>query len=117
MYDIRSDARTGTVFLTLRGFWTLDTFHRFSEELKAEIIRLRGRHGKVKVLSDSREFPVQSHDVMEAFAQSFRKPTGNRTAIIVGTMLNKMQAERTLGSPGLRVFLSVEEARAWLEED
>lgn len=37
-----------------------------------------------------------------------------RTAIVVGSVINKLQAQRTLIDPDLRVFLTLDEATAWL---
>ena len=70
-------------------------------------------------LCDSREFKVQSRDVSEALGRiddASRTMREGRTAIVVGSMMNKLQAERTLKSAGTRVFLTMDEAEAWLND-
>jgi hypothetical protein len=42
--------------------------------------------------------------------------TTGRAAVVVGSQLNKAQAERTLVHPRVRVFTTMKAARAWLAE-
>ena len=39
-----------------------------------------------------------------------------RSAVVVGSQLNKLQAERTLFHPRVQVFRSLIEAEEWLEQ-
>ena len=39
--------------------------------------------------------------------------TSGHVAIVVGSQLNKLQAERTLVHPRVRIFLSMEDADRW----
>lgn len=116
-FAIRFDARTSVLHLTLSGFWTPDTLRDFARALLAEVARIQKTRPSFDVLSDSRAFPVQSPEVGQGFTRlmsgSSERNTGRR-AIVVASALNKMQAERTLASPNLRVFLDPDEAAAWL---
>jgi len=40
-----------------------------------------------------------------------------RAASVVGSHLNKLQAERTQTHPRIKIFLTMEEAEAWLAAD
>ena len=67
---------------------------------------------------ESLEFPVQAPDVADMLTQVMESGmtlTSGRAAVVVGSLLNKFQAERTLVHPRVRVFLSMEEARRWLD--
>ncbi|HVF93948.1 MAG TPA: hypothetical protein VM900_06510, partial [Sphingomonas sp.] len=68
---------------------------------------------------DASRFPVQSPAVAAGFDKIRERGSKVRkgpTAIVVASVLNKMQAERSLQGPDIRVFLSADEARAWLAE-
>lgn len=76
---------------------------------------MRYRH--FAILSDSSRFPVQSLAVASGFERI--RARGSKlhkgpTAIVVGSYLNKVQAERSLKGARIRVFLSADEARDWL---
>ena len=119
MHTIRFDPSTRILHLRLSGHWTLAEFQAFrSDFLKAAQDNAAG--GSFAVLSDTRDFPVQSQQVAEAFGQ-FTQAGANSdlvvaTAIIVASVLNKMQAERTMAGPTLAVFTQEAEARAYLSE-
>ncbi len=117
MYEIRYDAAAKILHLKFTGFWTLETVHRLAADVMAAGQRIEGTPKVFDVLTDSTDFPVQANAVSEALASvmnaGYALRTG-RTAIAVSSMLNKIQAERTLGHPTVRVFLSLDEARAWL---
>lgn len=42
--------------------------------------------------------------------------TSGRTAIVVGSALSRLPAERTLAHPRVRVFTAMEDATRWLAE-
>jgi hypothetical protein len=47
----------------------------------------------------------------------YAKTNGGPIALIAGSMLNKMQAERVFPYPNVRVFLDSDAAREWLFRD
>lgn len=118
-YELSFDAATATLRLTLRGFWTEATLAAFAAEMLAVTTRIRRDHAEFNMLSDSRSFAVQSATVSAGFTamttMASREHRG-ATAIVVASMMNKLQAERTMTSPRLRVFLDYDEAVAWLAE-
>lgn len=118
MYKIRYDRATNIFFYSMTGFWTMETVERFLTDLRAEAARIRRSPMHFDTLCDSTAFPVQSMEVSEALGKimdaAIELRTG-RTAIAVGSMLGKLQAERTLPHPSVKVFLSLDEARAWLK--
>lgn len=118
-FDVRFDAKTGILHLEIAGFWTRVTLAGFAARLLLEVGRLRLTRRGFAVLSDARRFPVQAPDVADGFEALTRRGARHhrgRTAIVVGSMLAKMQAERSMVAGGLRVFLDMDEARAWLAE-
>jgi hypothetical protein len=71
-------------------------------------------------LSDNRDFPVQSTEVIKAFeplsSVLLRQPQYGRVALLMKQMLSKLQAERVGSADHVGVFFDEEEARAWLAE-
>ena len=119
MFTIEVDEQAAILHLKLTGFWTPDTMRQFAAALVPAVERLQRRCATYSVLSDSTEFPVQSPEVGEGFERIMAagaSRTRGRTAIIVSTMLNKLQAQRVFRSPNVRIFLDRDGALAWLAE-
>lgn len=103
--------------IALRGFWTLDTFNAFFEELGQAGRSLVARHGRFDMLSDCCDFPVQGPEVSAAFLelkQASPVASGNRVAIYTPSALGRIQAERLLGNPDCKIFASETAALEWL---
>ncbi|WP_188055892.1 hypothetical protein [Sphingosinithalassobacter sp. CS137] len=116
-YDIRFDEQRGLLNLTLRGFWSLETLDAFRTELVEVAARVREQRPSFPVLSDSIAFAVQSVEVADRLGELMlagAQVNSGRVAIVVGSILNKKQAERALQAPNLRVFVDKEEALEWL---
>ena len=119
MYTIKFDASTRTLHLELEGFWSVGTLTAFAAELLVKTTALNLRYGKFAILSDSTRFPVQSSAVSAGFERIRERGAQlhkGHTAVVVGSVLNKMQAERSLRGPHVRVFLSANDAKRWLAE-
>lgn len=118
MYTIRFDPARRIFHFELHGFWTMGTVIQFGVELLTRSTVARLRHGRYAVLSDSRDFPIQSATVAPYFerimARGIEMDVGP-CAIVVGSHLNKMQAERVLQGGRARIFLDYAEAEAWLD--
>ena len=117
MYTIRFDPQEHVLHLTLSDFWTEATLALFTAEMVAKATALRRDGRPYGVLSDSRNFPVQSPAVAQGFERLMAagaKAGAGPTAVVVASTLNKLQAERSLAGGRVRVFLDEGEARAWL---
>lgn len=111
------DARRNRIMAEIRDFWTLDTVREFAAAAGAKAQEVRAIRSDYDVLIDSRHFPVQAHDIaalLPNIADAGLSLTSGRAASVVGSHLNKLQAERTQTNPRLKVFLTMEEAEAWL---
>ncbi|MFD1034640.1 hypothetical protein ACFQ15_08245 [Sphingomonas hankookensis] len=119
MYDIRFDPDHRLFHLTLCGFWTMTTVVQFAAELLARTTAARLRYRRFAMLSDSTGFPVQSTQVATYFERIMIRGIQmdiGPCAIIVGSHLNKLQAERVFDSQRVRVFTDRARAEAWLTE-
>ena len=116
-FEIAVDERAGIVRLVLRGFWTLADFQAFEAGLSDSVGRARRHHAVIGLFSDSTAFKIQSSEVGDAFARAMGlgdSVHSGPSAIVVGSMLNKFQAERALGSSRVRIFTDFDEAERWV---
>lgn len=107
------------ILVEIRGLWTVDTVREFAAASGAFAQQIRATRADYDVLIDSRDFPVQTNevaDLLPSIAEAGLTLTSGRAASVVGSALNKLQAERTQTHPRMRIFMTVEEAEAWLGE-
>lgn len=117
MFRLDYDASTNILTIHVKGFWTPEMVPEFSGALLQQVRTLQAAGVAFDVMVESLEFPVQSNEVADmmtgVMAAGFALTTG-RAAVVVGSQLNKLQAERTLVHPRLRVFRAIDQAKAWL---
>ena len=118
-FEVRYDRFRRRLYWTMRGLWTMGDVAGFVGALRAAVAPLGAPPHDYDGLCDSRDFKVQPRDVSAALGQiddASRSMRKGRTAVVVGSMMNKLQAERTLKSFGTRVFLTMDEAETWLND-
>ncbi|RYY32322.1 MAG: hypothetical protein EOP59_19350 [Sphingomonadales bacterium] len=116
-FKIDYDPRRNRLNVEIRDFWTVETVREFAAASGARAQQVRAIRDDYDVLIDSRDFPVQANDVADLLpqiAEGGLALTTGRAASVVGSRLNKMQAERTQSHPRLRIFMTMAEAEAWL---
>ncbi len=119
MYSIEFDEKSRLLLQRTSGFWDLDEVARYERELTAVLTRLKSDGRPFTTLYDNRHEHTQSAEVMQAFAKmagaEIMQPMG-RVAIMVTSVINKLQAERISPNPMVKVFHDEAEARQWLAE-
>lgn len=116
-FQLDYDPRRNRILAVIRDFWTVETVQEFAAATGAKAQEVRAIRDDYDVLIDSRDFPVQANDVaglLPQIAEGGLALTTGRAASVVGSRLNKMQAERTQTHPRLRMFMTMAEAEAWL---
>ncbi len=116
-YSFAYDRDRNILHATVRDFWTLKTVRDFAAASGAKANEVRAIRDDFNVLIDSRDFPVQANDVanlLPVIADAGLSLTSGRAASVVGSHLNKLQAERTQTHPRFGVFMTMEAAEAWL---
>lgn len=111
------DRERGLLTITIDGFLAPDEVPALAMTLGGLARDAHAAGRPFDVLVDSRGFPVQANDVADGLALIMRGGmalTPGHAAVVVGSHLNKLQAERTLVHPRLRVFLALDEAQDWL---
>ncbi len=117
MFSIAYDAQANILRISVEGFWSPGDVPALAAAIGGTAQRARALRNDFDVLVESLDFPVQANDVADALAEivpAGMALTTGRTAVVVGSLLNKAQAERTLAHPRLRVFMTLAEAQSWL---
>jgi hypothetical protein len=118
-FQLEYDARANRVLVELRDLWTIETVREFAIASGSFAHEVRTIRGDYDTLIDSRGFPVQPNDVADllpSLTLAGLALTSGRAASVVGSHLNKLQAERTQTHPRMRIFMTHAEAEAWLAE-
>lgn len=117
MYTISFDDDSRTLLIVTEGCWSIATTAKFSAEVLAKGAAIRLRHGPFQSLVDARAATVQPQEVvaaLEVLVPRALRISASPIAVVVSSQLLKMQNERYLKSDNTRVFLSMDEAKAWL---
>jgi hypothetical protein len=116
LYDIELDPQGCLIMVRTRGFWSVEDVDAYFGVLNELVSASRARFGRVKLLADVTEAPIQSPEVAGRFAMGnaiFREP-GDKMALITGSSLQKMQIRRALTSDRTQVFVSRSAALMWI---
>jgi len=117
MFDVQYYPDANCLTITVAGFWTIETVVELAKAVGSMGREAQAIRDDFNVVVESFAFPVQAHDVADLLANIMRGGmtlTSGRTAVLVGSQLNKAQVERTLIHPRVRAFLTREAAQDWL---
>ncbi len=117
MFNVGYDSDANCLNIEVAGFWKPEDVAVFAKEVGLKASAARAIRPDFDACVESPDFPVQAMDVADLLAQIMRGAmavTSGRAAVVVGSQLNKAQAERTLTHPRVRVFRTTDEARDWL---
>jgi len=121
MYRIFFHEDEGYLETEISGFWTLDEVFAFDREIGQYIQRYGHRFPHFAILSDSRDFAVQSAEVGAAFAACSTAANDRHTgviAVVICSALARIQAKRIVGNGWTQCFFSdMAEARTFVEAD
>ena len=117
-FELAFDRKAKLLRWTMRGFWTMADVAAFGRAMHAMTQQMGAPPHVFDGLCDSRDFPVQNREVSDALGEIDRIGSATRRgriAIVVGSTMNKLQVQRTLRADGIRVFMSLSDAEAWLQ--
>jgi hypothetical protein len=119
MLDAQYDPACGLITLQSAGFHAIDSITQHAEDVGALVQRLKSEGRDIRILILGEQMTVQGNDVT-ALAMS-RTSEGNlltgpkdRLAIVLSSMLTKLQIDRFLDQANMRCFSNENEARTWL---
>lgn len=116
-YDIRYCPERHYLQMRMSGEWDEATFDRFAEDYRAAVAELRA-HGEIShSLVDGSEFGLQTPDIADRFpaliAETGHSPD-QRSACVVPTLVNRVQARAGGDIVNARYFRSIGDAADWL---
>ncbi|MBR0552510.1 hypothetical protein [Stakelama marina] len=114
-FDVSYDTRRCRLRIVVKGYLSPDEVRALASQLNRNIEKAGSDFDGIV---ESLEFPVQVNEVADllgVLGRGVMTRTSGRAAIVVASMLNKMQVDRTLAHPRLRVFMTVAEAEQWLD--
>lgn len=117
MFRVDYDISANLLTINVRGFLKPEDVAVFAAAVDAKAREANAIRDDFNVLVESLEFPVQANDVADLLTQIMRRGivlTSGRAAVVVGSQLNKLQAERTLVHPRVQVFSAMDAAHDWL---
>ena len=116
MFAFRTDEQKRLVCMAISGILSVEEADRLTAELVANASTARRRFGSFRFLVDARESLVQPTATMSRFKSPDEVLEGpdDRYAIVLGSMLSKMQTDRLTSDDRMKSFLSVDSAEAWL---
>lgn len=117
MFHVDYDRIDNLLTITVAGFWTADNVIGLAAEVGSKAREASAIRDDFNVIVKSFDFPVQANDVADLLVNIMRGGmtfTSGRAAVVVGSQLNRAQAERTLIHPRVRIFMTMEEALLWL---
>jgi hypothetical protein len=117
MFEIEFDEKRLLLIATLEGYWSIEIFDRYKAELLSTMRNIRKRHPFFSMLSRSAALPVQPPEISAGFTAMIGDLDNHcpgRIAIMVGSVLNKIQASRILRHPRIGIFFDEDEALHWL---
>jgi hypothetical protein len=116
LYSFEMDYSSGILTVNVDGYLSEDVAARFVKEMSERIAAEDRRTPSLKLLIDASKTPVhQVAAVAEIHKLGGSSIEARPTAVVVGSNLTKMQAER--GSAEfdvVRIFMSSTDAIAWL---
>lgn len=120
-YRIEADPGHRLMTLGLRGFWDETTANAFSADYDQAAAYLSERglaEGEMLILLEFMDKQVQSSPIVERFKEfsEYILPDTRRVAVITGSSLQKLQAQRMAPYQHYRYFSPEqrEEAKTWL---
>ncbi|KQX22700.1 MULTISPECIES: hypothetical protein [unclassified Sphingomonas] len=119
MFSFVYDNNAHILRISVEGLWAPEDVPALAAALGSAARRASAIRDDFDVIVESLDFPLQADDVADALSDIMRVGmalTTGHAAVVVGSLANREQAERTLAHPHLRVFMSMEEAQRWLAE-
>lgn len=107
----------GILYIRIMNVWSIAEVDRFFEALAPIHAQARRQHGRVCTLVEVGA--VQSPTVaihVRKHALAIKRP-GDRTAMLVATILSKLQIKRLATNEGFGLFTDRATARTWLTTD
>lgn len=98
------------------GFWTQQDLDGYVASLPAVLTKARRVDGRAALLADISAAAVQTQDVIDRISDFTAEmfTADDRIAVVIPSMIMKMQMRRGVKGAQMQIFASREEAKNWL---
>jgi hypothetical protein len=119
MLDIAFDEKLGILRCVSDGYTPVGEVEAFGRKAVMLQTLARTRRGRCLILVDAANTATQTQESMGHLSQlaATRREAKDRTAIIIGSALAKLQAQRATPKDTTGYFATEEDALAWLLAD
>jgi hypothetical protein len=117
MYTITIESEHRLMRIEVSGFWSSDVFPGYLAELRRHVEALAPSGGCRRILVDMSRYPIQPKDVAQAHANIIAHGKSEMkacTAVVMSSVLSKLQAKRMANLAGRELFDDEPSARHWL---
>ena len=106
----------GWIDVSGSGFWTQEDMDRYVAALPAMLAKARRAEGRATLLADISDAAVQTQDVIDRISEFTAEmfTAEDKIAIVIPSMIMKMQMRRGVKGAQLQIFASKDEAKDWL---
>jgi len=116
MFNFVFDSSKGILTVSVSGSWTLPEVDRYAREAGPAFEKAREKVGSLRLLIDLGSADVLSQALMDPLAKAGMQYSraDDRVALVVASILLKLQMRRMLGDAPVPIFLSAKEAETWI---
>ena len=118
MYDIYFRHDINLLDIAWHGLFSSDSVAAYAREVKGRFVR-EGFSAGYLLRMDMSKSAVQPQEAVAAFRDHLGEgmfPRASRIAIVTSSAIAKMQVQREMTQPYLRVFAEPDDALAWLTD-
>lgn len=122
MFSFSYVATRALLTVVQQGYWSIEEFRDYERQFYTHHRMIMQARSSYRVISDCREYPVQSPEVSDAFEALFQvlmAENKGRYAIVAASALNKIQARRVIPHRHVEIFSKDEwdKAMQWLFDE
>lgn len=119
MFNFTYRPDQGIMQVDVVGSWTVDEARRYGAEAGPQFARARAHAGRLRLLLNLLHNEILGQDIIVPLTSAgMRHARGDdRMALVVSSMLMKLQMRRMFSESGAPIFSTIAEADAWLALD
>ncbi len=118
MFHFAFESGSGILSVRVSGSWTLSEIDRYAREAGPQFAQAREQAGRLRLLVDLGATAVISQSLLDPLARAGMQYSraDDRVALVVNSTLLKLQMRRMIADAPAEIFVTLDEAAAWLTQ-
>lgn len=115
-FEIRPDPHNKTIYIVMRGFWSLDDVSDYFDQKNAAIQKMQSSgiaQSHIKIMIDLSDWNTQTKAVADLIDKN--SSLAVKTAVVLQKSMLSNRQSRRIASEGYQFFESQSDALAWLD--